>query len=130
MRVTNTEKSIKVVNRRNTIKLQHTGKTGPKGDTGYGIPAGGQADYILTKASGDDYDFEWSSPSNTFGDKHYEQPFSSSSLIAVTHNLNKYPSIVVFDSAGDEVEGLVQHLNKNSLTVEFSAPFTGIVSCN
>lgn len=130
IRVINTERSIKVVNRRLNLKLQHTGKTGPKGDAGYGIPAGGNTDEILTKASSDDYDFAWAAPSEVYGDNNYEQAFTSSASVTVTHNLNKYPSLVIFDSAGDEVEGFVQHTSKNSLTVSFSSPFTGTVSCN
>lgn len=43
----------------------------------------------------------------------------------ITHNLNKYPSVTITDSAGDEVEGEVRYNGANSLTVKFSAPFAG-----
>lgn len=36
-----------------------TGSTGPKGDTGQGVPAGGTAGQVLKKKSGTDYDTEW-----------------------------------------------------------------------
>jgi hypothetical protein len=48
----------------------------------------------------------------------------------VNHNLGKYPSVTVIDSAGDICEGSVDNLSKNSLTVTFSAPFSGSVICN
>lgn len=46
-----------------------TGATGPKGDkgdkgdAGVGVPAGGITGQVLTKASGTDYDTEWTDPS-------------------------------------------------------------------
>ena len=63
-------------------------------------------------------------------DSHYTQDFTASSLVTVVHNLGKYPAVTVFDSAGDEVEGSVDHNNINSVTVAFSAPFSGKVICN
>lgn len=36
-----------------------TGSTGPKGDPGQGIPAGGTTGQVLKKKSGKDYDTEW-----------------------------------------------------------------------
>ena len=44
---------------------------------------------------------------------------------AIEHNLNKYPSVTITDSAGDQVEGEVRYNGLNSLTVRFSAPFAG-----
>ena len=44
---------------------------------------------------------------------------------SITHNLNKYPSVTITDSANDEVEGEVRYNGLNSLTVSFSAPFSG-----
>lgn len=43
----------------------------------------------------------------------------------IVHNLAKYPSVTVVDSAGDEVEGSVNYISANQLTVTFSAPFSG-----
>lgn len=43
----------------------------------------------------------------------------------ISHNLNKYPSVTITDSAGDQVEGEVHYNGLNSLTVSFSAPFAG-----
>lgn len=64
------------------------------------------------------------------GDLTFSQSFSSTSSVTVTHNLNKYPSVTVIDSAGDEVEGSVDYLSLNQLTITFSAPFSGTAICN
>ena len=41
------------------------------------------------------------------------------------HNLNKYPSITVVDSAGSCVVGEVDYKDMNTLTVTFSGAFSG-----
>lgn len=64
------------------------------------------------------------------GDKSFTQPFSVASSVSVPHNLGKKPAVTVMDSAGDECEGDVQHTDLNNLTVTFSAPFSGSVTCN
>lgn len=38
------------------------GDTGPQGDPGPGVPAGGTTGQVLAKASDDDYDTEWVTP--------------------------------------------------------------------
>jgi hypothetical protein len=43
----------------------------------------------------------------------------------ITHNLGFYPSVTVFLSTGDTVEGLIEHSNTNSLTITFSAAISG-----
>ena len=43
----------------------------------------------------------------------------------VQHNLNKYPSVSIVDSSGDQVEGEVHYDGINALHVKFSAPFAG-----
>jgi hypothetical protein len=48
----------------------------------------------------------------------------------VTHNLGRYPSVTVIDSAGDESSGEVRHLSTNQIVITFSAPFSGIAVCN
>jgi hypothetical protein len=61
----------------------------------------------------------------TYKFSHIHNQTVSSSTWNVTHNLNKYPSVSVVDSSNEEVIGEVQHTNSNSLTVKFSAPFSG-----
>lgn len=65
------------------------------------------------------------------GDKHYSQPFTNSASVTVAHNLGKYPAVSVKDSAGDEVTGFeINHQSLNSLTLVFTASFTGVAFCN
>jgi hypothetical protein len=48
-----------------------------------------------------------------------------SNLWEITHNLNFYPNITVFDSAGTMVEGSETHINATTLTIAFSASISG-----
>lgn len=43
----------------------------------------------------------------------------------VNHNLNFYPNVTVYNSAGSMVEGTVNHINPVSLTITFSDPISG-----
>lgn len=64
-------------------------------------------------------------------DAYYEyQQASASASWFIQHNLGKYPSVSIFDSAQDEVEGEVKYLSKNALTVTFSAPMSGTAALN
>ena len=49
----------------------------------------------------------------------------SSTTWNVTHNLNKFPSVSIVDSANTEVIGEVEHIDSNNLTIKFSAAFSG-----
>lgn len=65
------------------------------------------------------------------GDKHYTHVQGASSATwTVNHNLSKYPSVTVVDSGGTEVEGEVNHINTNSLTISFTAAFSGTAYIN
>lgn len=50
---------------------------------------------------------------------------AAANVWTVNHNLNKYPSVTIVDSAGAVVIGDVHYTDTNSLTVTFSAPFGG-----
>lgn len=50
---------------------------------------------------------------------------SASSTWAITHNLNFYPNVTVFDSAGTMVEGTITHTDETALTITFSASISG-----
>ena len=43
----------------------------------------------------------------------------------ITHNLNKFCSVSVVDTANQIVIGDVTYINSNSLTITFSAAFSG-----
>jgi hypothetical protein len=61
----------------------------------------------------------------TYKFSHIHTQTVSSSTWSITHNLNKFPSVSIVDSSNEEVIGEVEHINSNSLTVKFSAPFSG-----
>lgn len=61
----------------------------------------------------------------TYKFSHIHNQTVSSSTWNITHNLNKYPSVSIVDASNAEVIGEVEHINDNSLTVKFSAPFSG-----
>lgn len=53
-----------------------------------------------------------------------------SAIWNITHDLDKYPSITVKTSSGDTVEGFINYVNKNAITIIFNAPFSGIALLN
>jgi hypothetical protein len=54
-----------------------------------------------------------------------------SSKWTIKHNLEKFPSVTVFNSANEQVEGEVKHLSNKELTVEFpSGGFSGVAYMN
>ena len=81
---------------------------GPKGDTGATGPQG---------EIGSDKFY-----------KHIQRV--ASSLWIVTHNLNKYPSVSVTDSAGTVVIGMVDYDSLNQVTLNFKSTFSGTVYFN
>lgn len=44
----------------------------------------------------------------------------------IAHNLNRFPSVVIVDSGGDQVIGDVNYVDANNITVTFSSAFSGI----
>ncbi len=44
---------------------------------------------------------------------------------SIIHNMNKYPSVTVVDSAGSIVEGAVDYLSLNSCRITFCGAFSG-----
>jgi hypothetical protein len=59
-------------------------------------------------------------------DKNYvHNQIAASATWVVSHNLNKFSSVVVVDSAGTVVNGEINYDNINTVTLSFSAPFSG-----
>ena len=99
---------------------------GPEGDSAYQVwlDAGntGSVQDFLDSLKGAD---------GTVGsDAHYEMPFTNLAFVQVIHNLHKRPAVTVIDSAGDEVEGAVEHVNNDQVNLTFNSSFTGIAICN
>ena len=60
------------------------------------------------------------------GDKHFVFTKSTpDSVWDITHDLDKYPSVTIVDSAGSVVIGDITYTSKSALTVTFSAAFSG-----
>lgn len=54
----------------------------------------------------------------------------ASSEWVITHNLEKYPSVTIINSAGDEVIGEVYYNSQNQVTITFSGAFKGTATLN
>ena len=64
-------------------------------------------------------------------DKNYiHNQTAANSAWTVQHNLGKYCSVTVVDSAGNVIVGNVEYLDTNNLIIKFSAPVTGKAYCN
>lgn len=64
-------------------------------------------------------------------DKYYVHDQSSvSSVWIISHNMDKKPSVTVVDTANTVVEGQVNYIDDNKLSIEFSAPFNGLAYLN
>ena len=95
---------------------------GEQGPAGEGVPTGGETGQVLRKASNDDYDTEWATISSA--SFIYTQSEASTEWV-VNHDLNKFPSVTVIDSAGSIVVGNVQYVNNTQIIITFCAPFSG-----
>lgn len=94
------------------------GPQGPKGDKG---DKGDQGDQGIQGPPGEAGE----------QDKNYlhVQDLASNTWV-INHNLAKYPSVEVMDSAGTLVKGEVNHIDINTCIVTFSVLFGGTATCN
>jgi sulfite reductase alpha subunit-like flavoprotein len=89
------------------------------------VDSTGQFTFVSDELSEDEYTLI---DVNTYGggDKHYTHNQSSAqSTWNITHNLGKFPSLSVVDSSKNVVIGDVQYIDANSLSVTFTAAFSG-----
>jgi hypothetical protein len=64
-------------------------------------------------------------------DKNFVHDQSTASNIwTINHGLEKYPSVTVFDSGGNQVEGEVLYTDLNNLTITFNGSFSGTATLN
>ncbi len=61
---------------------------------------------------------------------YFHQQTVASDTWVIVHNLNKYPSVSVIDSAGNEVIGEVYYDDKNQVTLKFEGGFKGVATLN
>ena len=70
-------------------------------------------------------------PAGPGADLHYTHTQSiASATWNVVHNLGKFPSVSVVDSAGNMWVSDVHYINANSLTISFAAAFGGVAYIN
>jgi len=56
---------------------------------------------------------------------HVHDQGVASDIWNINHNLNKFASVTVVDSAGSIVEGCVTIIDSNNVTINFSSSFSG-----
>ena len=110
-------------------KLDLTIESGAKGDKGdQGLegpqgPIGPQGPQGIQGPQGPKGD--------TGSDLHYlHEQFIPLNIWNITHNLNKYCSVTIVDSAGSTVIGDVDYLSLNQIRLTFSGAFSGKAFCN
>ena len=65
-------------------------------------------------------------PDDSDLDKHFTYTQAAPAAVwTVTHNLNKFPSVTVVDSANTEVVGEVRHISTTQAEITFSGAFAG-----
>ena len=64
-------------------------------------------------------------------DKHYMHVQNlASDYWQIQHNLNKYPSVTVIDSAGSLIICEIEYIDGNNIALRMSAPFSGVAYLN
>jgi hypothetical protein len=84
--------------------------------------------YILNGTTNADWEPVGSGTANDANYVHEQNSVASTWII--NHNLNKYPSVGVFDSSNSKIEGDIKFLNLNSIQITFSAAFKGTAILN
>lgn len=64
-------------------------------------------------------------PPSSIGGTYTHQQAIPDSIWTILHNLGFNPNVSVVDSAEQQVQGTIKYINLNTLTVEFSFPFSG-----
>lgn len=101
------------------VDVIDTGPPGKKGDKG---------------EKGDPFKFEDFTPEQlrdlSMDVNYVHDQIMSSNQWVVSHNLGKYPSVSVVDTAGSTVVGEVYYVSINELIITFNAKFSGKVFLN
>lgn len=59
-------------------------------------------------------------------DQNYvHNQIAAASTWNVNHNLYKFPSVMIVDSAGTVIQGEIQHIDTNNLIITFTSEFSG-----
>lgn len=60
----------------------------------------------------------------------YVHDYINSIEIIVNHNMDKYPSVTIVDTADTIYDGEVEYINRNSVKVTLAIPMSGRIFCN
>ena len=81
------------------------------------IPGGGTAvDWSAVLNKPTTYPAAWYSHTQAIAD----------SVWTISHNLNKYPSLIAFDSSGSEIEGTITYPTLDQCVVTYSSGVSGV----
>ena len=72
--------------------------------------------------------YNWEEVSNNI--YTYEEEFVDRTFLTVTHNMNKYPSVVVMDSAMRQLIVEVTYIDRNRVDVSWTGETSGRIVCN
>jgi hypothetical protein len=94
--------------------------------TAHGIPSGGTTGQVLSKVNSTDYNVQWSTVSG--GASSFYGTYTGTTW-TVNHNLGYQPAITTMDNAltPNQVEGTINHIDANNLTVTFTTTVTGTI---
>lgn len=98
-----------------TLDLIEVSEQGPAGPPGADGEAGAQGPQGIPGLSGANYTHTQAVPSADW---------------TITHNLARFPSVTVIDSAGSTVVGDVDYLSNNAIAIHFTAAFGGSAYLN
>lgn len=72
--------------------------------------------------------YDWEEVSNNI--YTYEEEFVNRTFLTVIHNMNKYPSVVVMDSAMRQLIVEITYIDRNRVDVSWTGETSGKVVCN
>lgn len=90
-------------------------------------------EYVLLDGASDNYIYPYGNATQISNnvDKHYTHTqIQALSVWTITHNLQKFPSVSIVDNFKSKVQGEVDYIDINTLTVTFTAEFGGIAYLN
>ena len=90
-------------------------------------------EYVLLDGASDNYIYPYGEINQHVNnvDKHYmHTQIQALSVWTITHNLQKFPSVSIVDNYNSKVQGEVDYIDINTLTVSFTAEFGGIAYLN
>ena len=94
----------------------------------HGIPVGGTTGQVLSKIDGTDYNVHWVDASSGGGGSSFSGTYTGTTW-TVAHNLGYHPAVTTMDNAltPNQVEGTINHIDANNLTVTFTTTVTGTI---